>query len=304
MVAPIRVRSPSSTAGRSASCWALLKRWISSRKRTVAAAVAAPPLARPLDHRADLRPPGVDRRLLLEGAVGHPRRDPRQRRLPRPGRPVEDRRVRPARFDRRPQRRPLADDVLLADHLVERPRPHPHRQRRVGGDLFGAFAAVRGPRRRRCRRADRSSPEYEGAAVRSPDGAAGTLESRSPTTGEVIGSVATIAPAEVQGVVDQVARIQPAWAQLTHQGPGAVHAARRRRAARRDRRDRRAAGPRAGQAAGRGLHDGAAADRRRAALGRQGGAEDPRRRAGADAPGLHARRRAATSPTSRSAWSG
>ena len=35
MVAPIRVRRPSSTAGSSASCWALLKRWISSRKRTV-----------------------------------------------------------------------------------------------------------------------------------------------------------------------------------------------------------------------------------------------------------------------------
>src|SRR6201999_3113063 len=42
-----------------------------------------------------------------------------------------------------------------------------------------------------------------------------TLESRSPTTGEVIGSVATIAPAEVQGGVDEVARIQPAWAQLS-----------------------------------------------------------------------------------------
>ena len=42
-----------------------------------------------------------------------------------------------------------------------------------------------------------------------------TLESRSPTTGEVVGSVATIGPAEVQGVVDEVARIQPAWAQLT-----------------------------------------------------------------------------------------
>src|ERR1700761_643448 len=40
------------------------------------------------------------------------------------------------------------------------------------------------------------------------------LESRSPTTGEVIGRVATITPAEVQGVVDEVARIQPAWAQL------------------------------------------------------------------------------------------
>src|ERR1700710_288933 len=44
---------------------------------------------------------------------------------------------------------------------------------------------------------------------------AGTLESRSPTTGEVIGSVPTITPAEVQGVVDGVARIQPAWAQLS-----------------------------------------------------------------------------------------
>lgn len=40
------------------------------------------------------------------------------------------------------------------------------------------------------------------------------LESRSPATGEVIGTVPTITPAEVQGVVDEVARIQPAWAQL------------------------------------------------------------------------------------------
>src|SRR6201992_433511 len=40
------------------------------------------------------------------------------------------------------------------------------------------------------------------------------LESRSPTSGEVIGSVPTISPEEVQGVVDEVARIQPAWAQL------------------------------------------------------------------------------------------
>src|ERR1700712_3787278 len=44
---------------------------------------------------------------------------------------------------------------------------------------------------------------------------AGTLESRSPTTGELIGSVPTITPAEVQEVVDEVARIQPAWAQLS-----------------------------------------------------------------------------------------
>ena len=35
VVAPISVTVPSSTAGSSASCWALLKRWISSRKRIV-----------------------------------------------------------------------------------------------------------------------------------------------------------------------------------------------------------------------------------------------------------------------------
>src|ERR1700743_645650 len=41
-----------------------------------------------------------------------------------------------------------------------------------------------------------------------------TRQSRSPTTGETIGSVRTITPGELQGVVDEVARIQPAWAQL------------------------------------------------------------------------------------------
>src|SRR2546430_276827 len=41
-----------------------------------------------------------------------------------------------------------------------------------------------------------------------------TLQSFSPTTGELVGSVPTIAPAEVQGVVDEVAQVQPFWAQL------------------------------------------------------------------------------------------
>ncbi len=35
VVAPIKVIKPDSTWGRKASCWALLKRWISSTKRTV-----------------------------------------------------------------------------------------------------------------------------------------------------------------------------------------------------------------------------------------------------------------------------
>ena len=42
-----------------------------------------------------------------------------------------------------------------------------------------------------------------------------TLESFNPATGELVGSVATITPDEVQAVVDDVARIQPAWAELS-----------------------------------------------------------------------------------------
>ena len=41
-----------------------------------------------------------------------------------------------------------------------------------------------------------------------------TLESFNPATAELVGSVATIGPDEVQAVVDDVARIQPAWAEL------------------------------------------------------------------------------------------
>jgi succinate-semialdehyde dehydrogenase/glutarate-semialdehyde dehydrogenase len=45
--------------------------------------------------------------------------------------------------------------------------------------------------------------------------ASSTLESFNPATGELVGSVATITPEQVQGVVDDVARIQPAWAELS-----------------------------------------------------------------------------------------
>jgi succinate-semialdehyde dehydrogenase/glutarate-semialdehyde dehydrogenase len=44
-----------------------------------------------------------------------------------------------------------------------------------------------------------------------------TLESFNPATGELVGTVATIAPEQVQGVVDDVARVQPAWAELPAQ---------------------------------------------------------------------------------------
>src|SRR5690349_6173430 len=44
---------------------------------------------------------------------------------------------------------------------------------------------------------------------------AATLDSFSPATGELLGSVPITAPGEVQGVVDDVAKVQPFWAQLT-----------------------------------------------------------------------------------------
>src|SRR5919198_5052824 len=41
-----------------------------------------------------------------------------------------------------------------------------------------------------------------------------TLDSFSPTTGELVGTVPVTAPEAVQSVVDEVAQVQPFWAQL------------------------------------------------------------------------------------------
>jgi succinate-semialdehyde dehydrogenase/glutarate-semialdehyde dehydrogenase len=43
----------------------------------------------------------------------------------------------------------------------------------------------------------------------------GTLESFNPATGVLVGTVETITPDQVQGVVDDVAEVQPFWAQLS-----------------------------------------------------------------------------------------
>jgi acyl-CoA reductase-like NAD-dependent aldehyde dehydrogenase len=49
----------------------------------------------------------------------------------------------------------------------------------------------------------------------APEAATATLESFNPATGELVGEVPTITTDDVQGIVDEVAAIQPAWAQLT-----------------------------------------------------------------------------------------
>ena len=52
------------------------------------------------------------------------------------------------------------------------------------------------------------------ATAASPSTTA-TLDSYSPATGDLVGSVSVTAPEDVQGVVDEVAKVQPFWAQLT-----------------------------------------------------------------------------------------
>ncbi len=101
------------------------------------AAVAAA-LAGAGDHLAHLRPPGLDGGELLEGRVGVLGGHPRERRLAGPGRPVEDHRVRLAGLDRGPQRARRAEQVGLADELLERPRAHARGQRQVGRRGLGA----------------------------------------------------------------------------------------------------------------------------------------------------------------------
>ncbi len=48
----------------------------------------------------------------------------------------------------------------------------------------------------------------------------GTLESFNPATGDLVGTVETIAPEQVQEVVDGVAEVQPFWAQLSLEDRG------------------------------------------------------------------------------------
>ena len=58
----------------------------------------------------------------------------------------------------------------------------------------------------------RSKGSKSTAKRRSPKPA---LESFNPATGELVGTVETLTPAKVQGVVDEVAAVQPFWAALS-----------------------------------------------------------------------------------------
>ena len=61
-------------------------------------------------------------------------------------------------------------------------------------------------------------PRSNGRAKKASGGTAtktDELQSFNPATGELVGSVPTLTPRQVQGVVDDVAEVQPFWAQLS-----------------------------------------------------------------------------------------
>jgi acyl-CoA reductase-like NAD-dependent aldehyde dehydrogenase len=64
-------------------------------------------------------------------------------------------------------------------------------------------------------RGNGAAPAKSQKKAKSQKRSRAALESFNPATGELIGSVETLTPAKVQGVVDDVAEVQPFWAALT-----------------------------------------------------------------------------------------
>ncbi len=162
----MRVTVPSSTWGSSASCWALLKRWISSRNRTVRSAVEGEPVLGLGDGRAHLDDARHHRRQRDEVRADGVREEPREAGLAGARRaPQQDRRQVPA-GDAAAERPALADEVGLPDELLEVARAHARGERLSLGrwleERLGTGAPGPGSRRGHAR------------MVRRPTGAAGS----------------------------------------------------------------------------------------------------------------------------------
>ena len=133
MVAPTRNTSASSTAGSSVSCCALLKRWISSRKKIVRSPLVSRRCwARSSTARTSARPA-----LTADASSKAAREFTASSRasvvLPVPGGPYRIIECgRPSSIAVR-SAEPRAEQVLLADELAERRRSHARRERQVAG---------------------------------------------------------------------------------------------------------------------------------------------------------------------------
>jgi hypothetical protein len=153
VVAPMSAMVPASTCGRNASCCALLKRWISSQKRMVrrpSRAAASPPRD-DLAHAGNALGDGAEVARTRRRALGD---DARERRLAGARRPPEDDAADGVLLDQLAQRLAGPEQVLLADVLVERARPHARGERRVrAGGAARRRPRAAAPPARRCRTA-------------------------------------------------------------------------------------------------------------------------------------------------------
>ena len=130
VVAPTRTTVPFSTGGRRASCWALLKRWISSRKKSVRSAVDSSRCwARSIIARTSARP--AHGRRSSKAARAWTASSRARVVFPVPGGPYRISECgRPCSIAVRKGSR--GRQVLLADELPERPRPHASGERLAG----------------------------------------------------------------------------------------------------------------------------------------------------------------------------
>ncbi len=159
-----------------------------------ATAVRAQPLPCTGEDGAHLCNRRRDGRQLFEGGARPGGDDPRQRRLAASRRPVEDHRADAVLFDRQAQRGALAEDLPLADELLQRCRPRALRERRRAGhvllsrvceeiaharEVCSARVQARADGARRRARTDPSGAGRERLRALSPHGrAAGSTEDR------------------------------------------------------------------------------------------------------------------------------
>ena len=96
------------------------------------------------DGLADVFYPGRDCGQADEGPLRRPSYQPCERRLARTGRPPQDGRAQPVRFDQRPERSSRPEQALLADHIVQGLRAHAGRERPTIGQapLHGGLEKV------------------------------------------------------------------------------------------------------------------------------------------------------------------
>ena len=102
------------------------------------------------DRRADIGDAGHDRGHRRELGPDLPREQPGEARLPGAGWSPQQQRREMAPGDAPAQRSALADEVLLSDELVERPRPHPRGERLAFGRWLEERLGLRASGARTC----------------------------------------------------------------------------------------------------------------------------------------------------------